>query len=100
MAVPLADAAVTPVDKQLGILVPSDFSSPIDGFLMGLMDRRRPLAVLRLDRPSIRVGNNVLVSVRSTGHDISQNVGSRVKISMQTHTLSKCCMAMFDGTDL
>ena len=64
MAVPLADAAVTPVDKQLGILVPSDFSSPIDGFLLGLMDRRRPLAALRLDRPPIRVGNNVLVSVR------------------------------------
>ena len=64
MAVPLADAAVTPVDKQLGILVPSGFSSPIDGFLLGLMDRRRPLAALRLDRPPIRVGNNVLVSVR------------------------------------
>jgi len=35
----------------------------------------------------------------STGRDISLSVGFRVKISMQIHTLSKCCMALFGEAD-
>jgi hypothetical protein len=61
MGVAAADSAIAPMNEQLGALVAGDLPSGGDRFLLGLMDRGRPLAALRLHRPPGRVGHNMLV---------------------------------------
>ena len=61
MGVATSDGPVPPVDEQFGSLVPSDFPSPVDRLLLGVVDRRWFRPTRRLDGPALIVGHDMLI---------------------------------------
>lgn len=64
MAVSLSDPAVTAMDQKLAALIPHDLSPMLDGFALGVVDRRRARVSFATNSPSLIVRDDVLVLTR------------------------------------